>query len=160
MGRPRKSHDRVGGDDILSALSAARQKEILEEALGAQAREIFAHHRGGTFGALFDALQRNRHWSFLQKLSVSTVLSGAGRAAGGGKGKPGRPRGSKTSFNPALLDKLVSVIQKHPGKRSEELQRLVSGNRHKVKAALARLREQKRVKTSGAKRATTYTAVV
>lgn len=155
MGRARK---RNGGfnDDLLSLLSPARQREILQEALGAQARAIVAHHRGGTFGALFDALKRSRHWSHLQKLSVSSVLRASGHGAGG---KRGRPRGRRSGVSEGFLDAVVAAIRKHPGKRSEQLQQLIDGDRRQVKAALARLREQKRVRTSGAKRATTYTAV-
>src|SRR5438477_214091 len=123
MGRPRKQHN-GSNDSILSLLTPARQKEVLDEAMGAEVRAIVDHHRGSSFGALIEALKKNAHWSLLSQVSVSSVFrtGGRGRAAAAppGGGRRGR-RGRRSKLDEALLDRIVSVIQKNPGKRSEEL---------------------------------------
>jgi len=50
------------------------------------------------------------------------------------------------------------MVKKKPGLRSEQLQKELSLAPKLVKAGLAQLRKDKRVKTSGERRSTTYAA--
>ena len=78
---------------------------------------------------------------------------GSGKGGRGGKAARGARGGSSGS---ALLDQLVTFIAKNPGLRSEQIQKQVRQKPGVVKAALAKLRAARRVKTSGDRRSTTY----
>jgi hypothetical protein len=69
--------------------------------------------------------------------------------------KPGRPA---TSVSAKAVDQVLEVIKAEPGLRSEQIYQKVSVSPKVAKKVLAKLREAKRVKTSGARRATTYAA--
>ncbi len=53
---------------------------------------------------------------------------------------------------------MLKVIEGNPGLRSEEIYKKLPLRPELAKKALAKLREDKRVKTTGEKRATTYAA--
>ena len=147
------------GEDILSLLSAERRRAIVDEALGSRVRSIFARHQRSSFGQLIDSLRGDKQWDLLKTVSVGAVLRSS---TGTGRG-PGRPpgsgrRGRRGRLDQATLDQLLKYVEKHPNLRSEQIQAQVDIDRKVVKAGLAKLREQKKVKTSGHKRATTYTA--
>ena len=84
-------------------------------------------------------------------------VSGARKnGANGRRRRPGRPRGS---VNEAFVQTVLSVVKKTPGLRTEQIyKKLPSHSRVRVKAALARMREQKMVRTRGGRRAMTYSA--
>ena len=64
--------------------------------------------------------------------------------------------GRSRRLTDADLDLMVRAVGSFPGLRSEQLYGKVELPPKLAKAALARLRAQKRVKTKGEKRATTY----
>lgn len=153
---------RKGNDgDILSLLSPARRREVLDEALGERVRAILGRHQGADFGRLVVALQRDPRWDLLRTVSVASVLR-----AGGGAGRPRaaaaadgpKRRGRRGRLDQGTIDQILKFVEKHPGLRSEQIQGQLDVDRKLVKAGLAKLRETKRVRTSGHKRATTYTA--
>ena len=72
------------------------------------------------------------------------------------KGKRGGRRGA--GANDGALESLLDVIRAHPGLRSEQIQKHVNAAPKLVKAGLAKLRTLGRVKTSGIKRSTVYSA--
>src|SRR5258708_1445242 len=79
-----------------------------------------------------------------------------GRPAPGPKPKAGpQRRGRRGGLNEATLSRVLKVIESSPGLRSEEIYRKLPLPAGKVKAALAKLRHSKRVKTKGEKRAMT-----
>jgi hypothetical protein len=138
--------------DVLAMLPAARRREIVEEARSAQVRAIVDRYQRRTIGALVDALQNDPSWSILRDVSLVTVMGGGGSA--------GRTatRGRRRTLQAGTLDRVAQYVHKHPGLRSEQIQAGMGGDHSVTKAALAKLRELKRVKTSGERRATTYTA--
>jgi len=69
--------------------------------------------------------------------------------------KPGRRGGGVSD---AVLAQLLKAIKTAPGLRSEQIYKKVAISPKVAKAGLAKLREQKKVKTRGARRATTYKA--
>jgi hypothetical protein len=149
------------GEDILSLLSADRRQAILDEALGARVRSILARHHRSSFGQLVEALRGDKRWDLLRTVSVGAVLraSAAGRGPGRPPGDGGpRRRGRRGRLDQATLDLILRYVEKHPGLRSEQIQAQLDVDRKLVKAGLAKLRELKKVRTSGHKRATTYTA--
>lgn len=164
MARPRKAQ--IGDADLLSFLDEGRRREILNEAVGSRVREIFKRNHQNTLGALVAALTGDSHWAVLQNVSVSVVLQPADRGASSGRSsspasaktnKVGRPRGRRSKLNDSTLDEIVAAVEKHPGLRSEQLQKELSHLGPKlVKQGLAKLRADKRVKTSGQRRSTTY----
>ena len=166
MARPRKAQ--IGDADLLSFLDEGRRREILNEAVGSRVREIFKRNHQNTLGALVAALTGDSHWAVLQNVSVSVVLQPADRGSSGGRAssgasasakanKVGRPRGRRSKLNDSTLDEIVAAVEKHPGLRSEQLQKELSHLGPKlVKQGLAKLRADKRVKTSGQRRSTTY----
>jgi hypothetical protein len=147
-------------------LSAERRQEILAEALGGRALEIFASHQDATVGELIQALKSDASWSTLRALNVSAVL----RPTGGGATAPqhapesagpvvGRARGGRRSkLTDGTLEQLLKLIGDKPGLRSEQIYELSSLPPKVAKAGLAKLRATKRVKTTGIKRAMTYMA--
>jgi Mn-dependent DtxR family transcriptional regulator len=145
-----------GNNDILSLLSPARRREVLDEALGERVRAILGRHQRSDFGRLVTALQRDARWDLLRTVSVASVL----RAGGGGRVANGavKRRGRRGSLDQGTLDQILKFVEKHPGLRSEQIQGELDVDRKLVKAGLAKLRETKKVRTSGHKRATTYTA--
>lgn len=79
----------------------------------------------------------------------------AGRAKGAARVQRGRRR--RGALNTVLLDELLTAIRKSPGLRSEQIyKKLPEHSRKLLKAGLAKLRAQKKVKTTGQKRSTTY----
>lgn len=151
--------------DVLALLSADRRQAVVEEALNSRIRGIFERHSRGTLGRLIDGLVKDEHWAIMKNVRVETVLrpSGRGSATNGashgapdGTGKRrGRPPG-KRPFTAATLDQIVELIRKRPGLRSEQLQRELAMPPGVVKAGLAQLRKDRRVRTAGERRSTTY----
>jgi hypothetical protein len=141
------------GTSILALLPSGRRQEILDEASGQLARKIFSAHTRSTLGDLVKSFESNRQWSSLRKVSVAVVLREPSSQRRAHEGRR-RRRGPIAA---ALLDKIVAVIARKPGLRSEQLRDLVAAPAPLVKAGLAKLRVEKRVKTKGQKRATTYT---
>ncbi len=72
------------------------------------------------------------------------------------KSKGGRP--TKASKR-AAVDGLLKFVAEHPGLRSEEIVKQVGGNGDRIKAGLATLFAQGKVKRAGKARGTRYTAV-
>ncbi len=162
MPRPRKNADGNTGD-ILSLLSPARRQAVLEEAIGEQAREIVSRNAGGTLGALVNALRNNSRWSLLSQVPASMVFGGGGgrggrRRAAAAKAPAGGGRRRRRGISPQVIDRVHGFIQKNPGLRTEELYKRLDMAPDAVKKALSKLREMKKVKTAGEKRATTYSA--
>jgi hypothetical protein len=134
---------------------------VLEEALGGRLREIFSHHQGATLGELVATLTGDSHWSVLRGLPVSSVLQPSGRAAPRqpvARAQPVRARrsGGRAGNDEVMLDKLVQLIENKPGLRSEQIQKELGLPPKLVKAGLAKLREEHRVRTIGERRAMTY----
>jgi hypothetical protein len=88
-----------------------------------------------------------------------------------GDGKPAtQKRPAKAAAKPApkhrgwrspeqvasTIEKVLAFIGEHPGLTSEDIARQMGANRMVTKDTLSRLRAQKKVKTSGAKRSMTY----
>jgi hypothetical protein len=73
------------------------------------------------------------------------------------KKKPGRPAQPTPGLDNAVAQ-VFQAIQKRPGLRTEEAYKLLPLAPDVIKKALARLRETKRVKVKGIKRAAAYTA--
>jgi hypothetical protein len=84
---------------------------------------------------------------------VAKVIGGRnGRASANGV-TTRRRRG----ISDAVLDQLLKVVKAKPGLRSEQIYKKLPQQSPKIlKAGLAKLRAQKKVKTSGERRATTY----
>ena len=147
--------------DLLSLLSADRRQAVVEEALGSRIRGIFQKHSRATLGKLIEGLVHDEHWSAMQHVRVSTVLrpsagaQGAARPASGAR--RGRPPGRRSKLSAAALEQIIEVVRKKPGLRSEQIQRELDFAQGVVKAGLARLRLERRVRTSGQRRSTTYT---
>ena len=167
MGRPRKSQ--IGSAELLEFLPAGRRQEILNEAVGSKVREIFKRNHQNTLGGLVAALTGDSYWAVLQSVSVSVVLQPSGsdhvarstgsKALSAAPGKVGRPRGRRSKLNDSAVSEILATVEKNPGLRSEQLQKLLVHLGPKlVKQGLAKLRAAKRVKTSGQRRATTYSA--
>jgi hypothetical protein len=155
MPRPRKN-----SSDLLSLLSPDRRRAILAEALGAHVRSIFGRHQRSSLGALVEALRRDARWGAIQTIAVSSVLkpSARGAAPAPEAATRGRRRGRRGRLDQATLDQILRVVSRSPGMRSEQIQKALPFERTLVKAGLAKLRELKKVKTNGIKRATTYAA--
>jgi hypothetical protein len=143
--------------DVLSLLSADRRQAVMEEALSSRIRGIFQRYSRATLGRLIEGLTSDEHWGVMKGVRVETVLRpSATNGAGGGSGvRRGRPPG-RGQLSPAALEQLVDIIKKKPGLRSEQIQREVSLGAKVVKAGLAQLRKERRVRTSGQRRSTTY----
>jgi hypothetical protein len=157
---PRQNTASVTRLDVLQLLSAQRRQEIIGEALGGRARAIFADHRQATIGELVEILTGDASWSMLRQLGVSAVLQPQATAPwhNGGGAPPVRKngRGRPSTMTQDLLDQIMRVIVATPGLRNEQIQRSSGLPPKVVKAGLAKLRETKRVKTTGLKRAMTY----
>jgi hypothetical protein len=69
----------------------------------------------------------------------------------------GQRRGRRARLDEATVSRVLKVVADSPGLRSEQIQGKLPIPPKVVKAALAKLRADKRVKTAGEKRATTYT---
>ena len=87
-----------------------------------------------------------------QPAAAVAASNGAPAAATGGK------RGRRGALNEALLGRVLEIVKGTPGLRSEQIQKQLPMAPKVVKAALAKLRAAKRVKTTGEKRAMTYAA--
>lgn len=97
----------------------------------------------------------------VNRLVGGSASDGRGAARGAapkqlpaGKGRR-RRRGGPDA---ATMDRVLRLIQSKPGLRSEQIQKSIEMDPSSVKAALAKLRAAKRVKTKGERRATTYSA--
>ena len=134
MPRPRKQNAlevRIG--TILTV--AARQ---IAEAVRADIANQLMHVMGSKGG---------------QQLAAASASSSSDDApATGGK------RGRRGALNESMLARVLEVVKGEPGLRSEQIQKQLPLAPKLVKAALAKLRAAKRVKTTGQKRATTYAA--
>jgi hypothetical protein len=145
--------------DLLSFLTAERRQEVVEEALGSRLRGVFERNSRSTLGKLIDDLTTDELWSQMQHVRVSAVLRRDNAAsAARTPGRRGRPPGRRNGVSSDSLDQLVEFIRKNPGLRSEQIQGELQLAPGAVKAALAKLRAERRVKTAGQRRATTYTA--
>ena len=69
------------------------------------------------------------------------------------KAAPGKKRRGVSQDE---LDTVLAFIAKNPGKRSEEIRKALGMPQDQNSKVLAKLRELKKVKTKGEKRATTY----
>jgi hypothetical protein len=144
--------------DVFSLLTADRRNAVIEEALGSHIHTIFSKHSNATLGRLVDALTGDIHWEAIKGVRASTVLRPGNGSGGTGTGaRRGRPPGGG-KLSPAAVDQILAIVKKKPGLRSEQLQRELSLAPKLVKAGLAQLRKDKRVKTSGQRRSTTYAA--
>jgi hypothetical protein len=88
---------------------------------------------------------------------VATVIGGRPSSAAATNHRVKQPRG-KSGVSDAVLGELLKAIKSAPGLRSEQIYKKVSISPKVAKAGLAKLREQKKVKTSGERRSTTYKA--
>jgi len=87
---------------------------------------------------------------------VAKVIGGRPHAAAPSRAAKTGRRGGGVSD--AVLAQLLKAIAAAPGLRSEQIYKKVAISPKVAKAGLAKLREQQKVKTSGARRATTYRA--
>ena len=69
-----------------------------------------------------------------------------------------KPRAKRTSLDDGLVAQVLLFVRENPGQRSEEIQKTVGLPPGQVKKALVKLRGAGQLKTTGAKRATTYAA--
>ena len=92
--------------------------------------------------------------------AAPTKRRSAGKARAKKEAKPKRARkGERPSkVGEAYLEELLNFVRANGGLRSEEIQKRTGGDKARVGAALAELKAQKRVTTSGNARGTTYTA--
>lgn len=80
------------------------------------------------------------------------TVNGSGTVANGSV-----RRGRSGGASPQLVSTVLEAIKRSPGLRTEQIYaKLPSHPAPRVKAALARLRADKKVKTSGTRRAMTY----
>ena len=148
--------------DVLSLLSSDRRMAVVEEALNSHIRGIFQRHSNATLGKLIAGLVGDEHWAEMQNIRVATVLRPGGSAASSTPrvttgARRGRPPGQKNRLSTAAIEQIIEVIRKKPSLRSEQIQRELELAPGIVKAGLARLRQEDRVRTSGQRRSTTYT---
>ena len=87
---------------------------------------------------------------------VANVIGGQRNGAVPSGRAKRRRRGA--GVDDTVLEQLLRTIKASPGLRSEEIYKKLPVSPKVAKAGLAKLREQKKVKTSGEKRATTYRA--
>lgn len=153
MARPKKNNL-----DLLSFLSAERRQEIVEEALGSRLRKVFERNSSTTLGKLIEDLTNDELWGQMQHVRVATVLRpGTAVAPASATGaRRGRPPGRRNAMSGASLDQIIEFIRKHPGLRSEQIQAELQLPAGAVKVGLAKLRLERKVKTAGQRRATTY----
>jgi hypothetical protein len=112
-----------------------RQLLSVAQRMTTEVAAVVKQHIGGEISRIISAS--------INGISVATDGSGRRRRAGPSE---------------ELLDTVLETIKRSPGLRSEELYQKIKQPSDQVKAALARLREHKKVKTSGRRRATTYRA--
>lgn len=90
--------------------------------------------------------------------SAPTLASKGNRAvapSAGGKAKRGKRTGEEVD---ALADKLLKYIAKHPGQRMEQISAGMNMSSKELTLPLQKLKNEKRLKTKGQKRATEYSA--
>lgn len=78
------------------------------------------------------------------------------RASTKANGKNAARPGQRGALDEATMTRVLKVIEDHPGLRSEQLYKKLPFSHKLAKKALAKLREGKRVKTTGEKRSMTY----
>lgn len=81
----------------------------------------------------------------------------AARKPAGRKPRKAGRRGGRRSADDGTLDKVLSFVQAHPGLRNEQIRGQIGLPRAALAGALAKLRADGRLKTSGVARAMTYT---
>jgi hypothetical protein len=81
-----------------------------------------------------------------------------GKGSNGVKTAKSKGRGRRGGIDEAGISRILKVIEDSPGLRSEEIQKKLPISPKLVRAGLAKLRETKRVKTTGEKRQMTYSA--
>ena len=149
---PRGKREKV---DLLSLLAPERRQAIFEEVLGSRARSLFQRHGRVTLGKLVEALTQDDLWAQMQHVRVESVLSPREEGTAG-KGRRGRPPGSRSKLSSGAIDQILEVIRKKPNLRSEQIQRELTLAPGVVKSGLAKLRLERRVRTNGQRRSTTY----
>ena len=135
-------------NDILAYLPPIRRQELLNEATRSKAQSLLDRHRSATLGKFVTALTADSHWEALREISLQSILFGS-------LSEPGQ-RGRRSLVDAATLERIAGFIEKTPGLRSEEIQRELALPSKLVKIGLAKLRDTKRVRTAGQRRATTY----
>jgi hypothetical protein len=73
--------------------------------------------------------------------------------------KKASPSGSRRGVDEATLARVLKVVEKNPGLRSEEIYKKLPMATDLARKALGKLRDTKRVKTTGEKRSMTYATV-
>ncbi len=146
MAKLKKSE--TDSNDILAFLPPVRRQELLNEATRSKAQTLLDRHRQATLGKFVSALTTDSHWDSLRDISLQSILFG-------GLLEPGQ-RGRRSLVDSATLERIAGFIEKTPGLRSEEIQRELALPPKLVKIGLAKLRDTKRVRTAGQRRATTY----
>lgn len=114
---------------------------VVEEAASVIADIVRAELAAEVQKAVAVAQPKSGRWRNA-KLKTATAKKGRGRRRG--------------SLNNATLARVLQVIESTPGLRSEQLYQKLPLPREVTKRALAKLREDKRVKTKGDRRAMTY----
>lgn len=82
------------------------------------------------------------------------VAAPAGPAEKGGVGR--RRRRGRRGPNALTLDKIVRLLESHPGLRSEQIRDQLGLDGEVVRQGLTKLRASSKVKTKGERRATAY----
>lgn len=95
----------------------------------------------------------------VQKVVSARTKNGRGtrRALPKTEKRSGRGR-KRRKMDVRTVTRVLDVVKANPGLRSEQLYEKVELPREVTKRALATLRQDKRVKTKGARRSTTYAA--
>jgi len=105
-------------------------------------------------GALVHAVRDELASEVSRLVNGAKVRNGATRSSSAAK--KGRPL-QRGSVNERVLAKLLGVIKTSPGLRSEQIYEKVNMSKKLAKAGLAKLREMRKVKIKGQKRAASYT---
>ena len=82
----------------------------------------------------------------------------AARGAGPARRRSPRKGDQPSPVSDAYLDEILAFVKANGGLRKEEIQKRTGGEGRQVGAALAALKDQKRVTTTGKARGTTYSA--
>ena len=125
----------------------------IEEEVRAEIRSKLAE----AVAAIGLATETMPEWKPVAEIAAPAATDGTA-ANGNGQAKKGRPKRSRRTkgLSEAAVGKMLELVKRNPGKRSEELQGQATMPAATVKAALAKLRATGRVRTRGRVRATTY----
>ena len=152
-----RNKDEEGQLSILDLLPANRRREIFAEALHGEVGNVLRQNPRATLGEFVELLRENRFWDALKEIPVGTVLSPAGGGGGTVAARPVAPRTRAPRLNDSVIDRVLTYIEKNPGQKAEQIQAgLRNLDRGEVNRALARLRQDKRVRTEGARRSMSY----